>query len=95
MKNRIKKIIDNDVFLSKIRKLLNGKEAYLAGGYIRDLALSKRSSEIVYGKNADKDGFLDFNDLTAADRKDILRDRDIVLFNVDTEKVSRIISKVL
>lgn len=89
MKNRIKKIIDNDVFLSKIRKLLDGKEAYLAGGYIRDLALSKRSSEIVYGKNTDKDGFLDFNDLTAADRKDILRDRDIVLFNADTEKVSR------
>ncbi len=38
MKSIIKNIIENDVFLNKIRKHLNSGSAYLAGGYIRDLA---------------------------------------------------------
>ncbi len=68
MKEKIKKIIDNDPYLNLLRAGLSGTEAYLAGGYIRDLALSIKEK---------------------TDREPILHDRDIVLFNCDTEKTAR------
>lgn len=68
MREKIKKIIEGDSFLNLLRERLSGIEAYLAGGYIRDLALSINKK---------------------ADEELILRDRDIVLFNCNTEKTVR------
>ncbi len=68
MREKIKKIIEGDSFLNLLREGLLGIEAYLAGGYIRDLALSINKK---------------------TDEELILRDRDIVLFNCDTEKTAR------
>ncbi len=95
MKGRIKKIIDNDVFLSKIRRLLDDKEAYLAGGYIRDLALKGGASGVVDAKNTAKERLSDFNKSANSEEANVSRDRDIVLFNADTEKVSRNIADSL
>lgn len=67
MKDKIKKIIETDSFLSLITKHLKGFDAFLAGGYIRDLAVKDTTSY----------------------------DRDIVLFNCDTEAVAKNIADSL
>lgn len=61
MNDKIAKIIENDGFLTNVKKALKGHSAYLCGGYLRDLIL----------------------------KNEVSNDRDIVLFNADTERVSR------
>lgn len=61
MKQKIKNAIENDAFLNRIKNAFKDAEAFLVGGYIRDLALFSTVSP----------------------------DKDIVLFNCDTEAVSR------
>ena len=46
MKDRIKSAIENDPFLGKIKTYLENETlegAFLAGGYIRDLAIDRKS----------------------------------------------------
>lgn len=61
--DKIKKIIEEDNFLSKIKEVLNKEdcECFLVGGYIRDAIISGKTSN----------------------------DKDIVLFNCDTEYIAR------
>ncbi len=61
MREKIKNAIENDPFLRVLKEKLKDCDAFLAGGYIRDLAISSTPS----------------------------LDRDIVLFNCDTENVAR------
>lgn len=82
MKDKIKNIIENDKFLSLLREELKGVEAYLAGGYIRDLALSYQSKATSNSNLTQENGEL-------ANEEPVLHDRDIVLFNCNTENVAR------
>lgn len=51
MKDKIKHIIENDVFLNNIRKYINYGDAYLAGGYIRDLAINPNAAEAPHDRD--------------------------------------------
>lgn len=82
MKDKIKNIIENDKFLSLLREELKGVEAYLAGGYIRDLALSYQSKATSNSNLTQENGEL-------ANEEPVSHDRDIVLFNCNTENVAR------
>ena len=82
MKDKIKNIIENDKFLSLLREELKGVEAYLAGGYIRDLALSYQSKATSNSDLTQENGEL-------TNEEPVLHDRDIVLFNCNTENVAR------
>lgn len=75
MIEKIKKNIQNDSFLSLVAQRLEGVEAYLAGGYIRDLALTCGDLALLKGETADGEP--------------VSHDRDIVLFNCDTENAAR------
>ncbi len=82
MKDKIKNIIENDKFLSLLREELKGVEAYLAGGYIRDLALSYQSKATSNSNLTQENGEL-------TNEEPVSHDRDIVLFNCNTENVAR------
>jgi len=77
-----KNIIENDKFLSLLREELKGVEAYLAGGYIRDLALSYQSKATSNSNLTQENGEL-------TNEEPVSHDRDIVLFNCNTENVAR------
>ncbi len=82
MKDKIKEYIKKDSFLNLITEQLSGIEAYLVGGYIRDLALYYRALSL---QDADFTQVNSENKLA----EPILPDKDIVLFNCDTEKIAR------
>ncbi len=82
MKDKIKEYIKKDSFLNLITEQLSGVEAYLVGGYIRDLALHYRALSL---QDADFTQVNSENKLA----EPILPDKDIVLFNCDTEKIAR------
>lgn len=82
MKDKIKNIIENDGFLSLIREHFQGIEAYLAGGYIRDLALLDIDNSLCNKALTSKN-----QDFTSSEL--VSKDRDIVLFNCDTENIAR------
>ncbi len=82
MREEIKKIIKNDPFLNLLSERLSGVEAYLAGGYIRDLALYYKA------KDCNSWNFT-FNNTENTVYKPISHDRDIVLFNCDAENIAK------
>jgi len=82
MKEKIKEIIKKDSFLNLLAERLLGVEAYLVGGYIRDLALYY-NPKTLNGRN------FTLKNLENPDCEAVSHDRDIVLFNCDTENVAR------
>lgn len=82
MKDKIKEYIKKDSFLNLIAEQLSGVEAYLVGGYIRDLALYYKLLSLQNEASALLNPELQLVE-------PVLPDKDIVLFNCDTEKVAR------